>query len=237
MDEYESYQLDMILAEYASRGYQVQQEVRVKKLGRQFVFDGVAVRNDPAETVIIELANAHRFGDNELAARAEAIRQVYGTGDEVLVDLRYIDTRITSASSKANRSTGQPVRAPHPSGAVAALSRKHADTAAGAIVMLWREIAALIRQFAKTHLPEGACDQSVLDLYNMMLMPPFRFVPAESRTRAKGKQKDLFDLRYEVDVALEGGAVTLQSIQQLERHLKSLQAQMTRHSGQADAKR
>ena len=229
IDEYESYQLDMILAEYASRGYRVRREVRVRVRQRQFVFDGVAERDDPAETVIIELANVHRFGDNELAARAEAIRQAFGEGDEVLIDLRYVDTRITSASTQANRSAGRPARAPRLSDAAAALSRQHADTAAGAMLMLWREIAALIRQFAETHLPEGARDQSVLDLYNMLLMPPFRFVPAESRTRAKGMKKDLFDLRHEVDVALEGGAVTLQSIRQLERHLKSLQAQMTRH--------
>ncbi|MHA4870076.1 hypothetical protein ACXZ1M_20510 [Duganella sp. PWIR1] len=227
MHDYELYQLRLILAEYEANGYTVIKTESVKDGLGGILLDGLVERSDPPSTVIIELVNAHRLDKGKLAERAELIQRLFGNRQNVSVDFRYIDNRTPLAAEQANHSFGKtsPNIGTYLKAASPGTEVEERKDPASAMLLQWHLIAGLIRVFAKNHLPHAA-SLSVLEIYNMLLMSPFNFKPAERFMRSKIK-KNLFDLRAEVDLLLEGGTVGQESVRQLATHLKSLQDQMS----------
>jgi hypothetical protein len=237
MRDYEKYQLGLVLGEYKAKGYDVESEVFFKLNNRTFVIDGLAERANPPSTVIIELVNSHRFDQSALEGRADAILKHFGDRPNVVVDFRYVDSATPFAALEANRTF---VSKKHnlimePGGKVSTATLSKSESLSNQLLSQWHEIAQSIRQFARNNLDENSVSLPVLDLYNLLLMPPFHFRPAERSMRYEVR-KNLFDLRTDIDIVLEGGDVDEKWVRQLRLHFNSMLHQMTDYAKKKNTK-
>lgn len=91
-EDYERYQLELILREYASRGFEVSQEAQAG-LGNMR-FDAIAKNRESGKLVVIELVNKAQ-SRARASERINVLRRFAEIYPDAQVDLRYIDVEIS----------------------------------------------------------------------------------------------------------------------------------------------
>lgn len=233
---YEEYQLELILAEYALKGYR---PVRQERYQNAMMFDAVVIDREKRHCIIIELINRARGNDQ---ARAQRFTDMAQDPDfrgalnipvqaEISVDFRYIDNE-----SLRNDRNAVIQREYGPYTLIKLLANKLPPTAPGnkksrekQFLHDWSLIARTIRSAA---IPfEQASGKSVLETYNLllskhMLLAAEQIAPDYVEFNEAFNFPDLFELHDKVLNVIEGDVVSENDVRALRFHLTSIRKQL-----------
>lgn len=245
---YEQYQLNLILAEYALKGYHViHQEFATQSMR----FDAIVADRQEKNVIIVEIINrksargheqdrAQRFLDMVQQTQLRAQLPVPPDA-EVSVDFRYID-------SETKRDDRNEIiqREFHPRTLVKLLAEKLPPSATQnkknqtrQFLGDWVLIARIIRAAAFRFIPlkEHELGKSVLEYYNMLLANDIleaaeQEAPGYAEFRDKFELHDLFDfpdlfqMHEKVLNVIEGDSVSEDDIKRLRFHLIIIRKQL-----------
>jgi hypothetical protein len=225
MEEYERYQLDLIVSEYRSRGYVVEVESQLPGISSRF--DAVARKESEGKMVLVELVNPN-LSEGQIAVRRRAIAETASLFPNALVDFRYIDTK-KSAFLEFNKRDDDfryqqftdLLKARFP------VFNKKPKYASRQMLSLWVGYACLLRGFGRFCNHPDSETASILDLYNSFLRQG-GLVPAELTDDAVNH--DLFQMYEVVVAATQGAIVDVEYVKQLRGHYQSLRKQAKNYS-------
>lgn len=222
-EDYERYQLELILQEYSSRGFDVSLEPQAG-IGNMR-FDAIAKNRASGQLVVIELVNKTQ-SKSMASERINAIRRFAEIYPDAQVDLRYIDVEKSrvrwwqelvgedrSASIKDVLNKRLPRRS------ISVLGRSMY------FMQVWALHTATIRAYGRIIDPLIAPPRSLgaLEIYNDLLRLQLLHPPEEL---IEGIDLNLFDLHEAVLAIAEGAAVNDRYLDNLIHHFHSVRQQV-----------
>ena len=222
-EDYERYQLELILREYASRGFEVSQEARAEFGNMRF--DAIARNRASGQLVIIELVNKAQ-SRARATERINAIRRLAEVYPEAQVDLRYIDVE-KSRLHWWRDTVGEDSYTSIEDALKKRLPRRPNDSLGWTMyfMQVWALHMATIRAYGRlldllTAPPVG---RGALEIYNELLRFELLSPPEDL---VDGVSINLFDL-HEVVLAIADGAVVNESyLDSLIHHFYSVRLQV-----------
>ncbi|WP_318365284.1 hypothetical protein [Enterobacter sp.] len=239
---YEEYQLGLILAEYALKGYRPVMQDRFSNI---MMFDAIVIDSEERHCIIIELINSSRVHgieqekikrfkdmaqDPHLRSKLRIPEQA-----EISVDFRYIDN-----NSLRNDRNAIIQREYGPHTLEKLLANKLPPSAPDnnkswekQFLHDWSLIARTIRSAAIwiEYSAERVQGQSVLELYNLLLslqvlIPTEQLAPDYDEFHDAFNFPDLFELHDKVLNVIEGDVVSQNDVRTLRFHLTSIRKQL-----------
>ena len=222
-EDYERYQLELILREYASRGFEVSQEAQAEFGNMRF--DAIARNRASGQLVIIELVNKAQ-SRARATERINAIRRLAEVYPEAQVDLRYIDVE-KSRLHWWRDTVGEDRYASIEDALTKRLPRRPNDSLGWTMyfMQVWALHTATIRAYGRlldllTAPPVG---RGALEIYNELLRFELLSPPEDL---VEGVSLNLFDL-HEAVLAIADGAVVNESyLDSLIHHFYSVRQQV-----------
>ncbi len=222
-EDYERYQLELILQEYASRGFDVSLETQAG-IGNMR-FDAIAKNRASGQLVVIELVNKMQ-SKSRASERINAIRRFAEIYPDAQVDLRYIDIEksrfrwwqeLVGEDRSANIKDVLNKRLPRRSTSVLGRSMY--------FMQVWALHIATIRAYGRVIdlLTAPPKSRGALEIYNDLLRLQLLHPPEEL---IEGIDLNLFDLHEAVLAIAEGAAVNDRYLDNLLHHFHSVRQQI-----------
>lgn len=222
-EDYERYQLELILREYASRGFEVSQEAQAG-LGNMR-FDAIAKNRESGKLVVIELVNKAQ-SRARASERINVLRRFAEIYPDAQVDLRYIDVEI-SRIRWWQEAVGEDRFASIKDILRQRLPRRPASEVGRSMyfMQVWALHTAIIRTYGRfidllTDPPHG---RGALEIYNKLLRFELLHPPEEL---IEGVDLNLFDLHEAVLAIAEGALVNDRYLDNLMQHFHSIRQQV-----------
>lgn len=233
---YEKYQLNLIAAEYESKGFEIHTDYFFPESG--FRFDAIAFNRLTGDGIIIELINAGPGGSRKehLLQRAEVIRDIvskrrrnaiheFAGITRWSVDFRYIDAHEASERRLSKEIQPQFAEKQIKSLLARRLPASIRDYRNSRLLNTqflsdWSLIAQLIRAFI-SHVEQNNAiteQRTVMEHYNIMLSR-YHIIPAEDNQKTETEIADLFMLHDYVLEIINGGQVHPAEVKALRIHL------------------
>lgn len=222
-EAYERYQLELILREYAGRGFDVSQEVQVGLGNMQF--DAIAKNRASGQLVIIELVNKTQ-SRKKAAERINMIRRLAEAYPDAQVDLRYIDVEKSRIRWWQDTVGGD--RYEHIEVALNKRLPRRPDDALGCtmyFMQVWALHTATIRAYGRfiDFLTAPPVGRGALEIYNELLRIELLHPPEDLIDEVN---LNLFDLHEAVLAITDGAIVNERYLDNLTRHFYSVRQQV-----------
>lgn len=221
---YEELQLDLIVQEYRSQGFEIDRNFSVAN--SNYTFDAVAKKTPEGKIIFIELLNRDRAA-SENEVRIAALNSAAKEYPKAEVDFRYLDTQVAPYVALMEQGSRRAQRSDLATLLKRKLPPKPKSELEGSISLLelWCLHTLTIRAYAATLPHPLSEEENVLDLYNHYLRLDVFVQPEQSE---QGVEFDLFQIHEAVMSATQGAVVEVEYSNQLREHVKSLRRRLRR---------
>lgn len=222
-EDYEKYQLELILQEYASRGFDVSLEAQAE-IGNMR-FDAIAKNRASGQLVVIELVNKTQ-SKSKASERINAIRRFAEIHPNAQVDLRYIDVE------KSRVRWWQEVVGKDRSASIKDVLNKRLPRRSNSVLgrsmyfmQVWALHTATIRVYGRVIdlLTAPPKSRGALEIYNDLLRFELLYPPEDL---IEDIDLNLFDLHEAVLAIADGATVNDRYLDSLMQHFYSVRQQI-----------
>lgn len=219
-EDYDRYQLELILREYESRGFEVLQEAQAGLENMRF--DAIAKNRESGRLVVVELINKAQ-SRTRASERINVLRRFSEIYPDALVDFRYIDVEVFRIRWW-QETVGEDRFASIRDILNQRLPRRSASEVGRSMyfMQIWVLHTEIIRAYGH-FLNDLSNGRGALEIYNELLRLKLLYPPEEL---IDGVDLNLFDLHEAVLAVAEGALINDYYLDSLMQHFHSIRQQV-----------